>query len=196
MNANGILIQGFHEKQNHVKKICYQGINAYFQFPLTVMYDDESRKLTNEQQSKKVDDYFYVMLEFISNSDLYNRYVNQCKMLGIKFRALFIESNYSDEIWSDPLPKMELLGYEYCPIPIDEQVITDMDWYEPFSKYHQKLNKYGLFETYEDVFEFSNEYNKAMEDGYIGDGEVDLYICRVYQVIINNENGNMIFSDD
>ena len=33
-NANGVLIQALNEKTKFIKKLCYQGINAYFQYPL------------------------------------------------------------------------------------------------------------------------------------------------------------------
>lgn len=183
-NANGILIQGLNDKTNYIKNFSYQGLNAYFQYPLTCLNDKESRKLTNEQQSKLVADNLYQILEFISNSDLYVRYLNKCNQKKIEIRVLFVESAYSDEIWGEELPEMEFLGYEYCPIPIDGQVITDMDWYEPFSDYWEKLNEYGLFDSYEDALEFAKVYDKAMEDGKVGDGEVDTYICRISRVIL------------
>lgn len=182
-NANGILVQGLNDKTKYIKNFTYEGINAYFQYPLTGENDNESRRLTNEQQSKEISNNQYVSLEFISNFDLYERYLRRCMELQIKIRVLFIESEYSSEIWREDLPSMKFLGYEYCPIPVDEQVITDMDWYEPFSKYWEKLNKYGLFDTYADVIEFVKEYNQAIENEKIGDGEMDAYICRVSQVV-------------
>lgn len=180
--ANGILIQGLDDKTNYIKNFGYKGINAYFQYPLTDANDSESRSLTNEQQSKEISDNQYVSLEFISDIDLYERYVKRCIEMKIEIRALFIESDYSNEIWKGTLPQMNFLGYEYCPIPIDEQVITDLDWYEPFSKYWEKLNKYGLFDSYTDVIEFVNEYTQVFLDEKIGDGEMDAYICRVSQI--------------
>lgn len=183
-NANGVLIQALNEKTKFIKKICYEGINAYYQYPLIGLRDIESRRLTDEQLYRSVSDGLAVSLEFISNSDLYMRYLNKCKAMQIEVRALFIESAYSDEIWKDELPQMNVMGYEYCSIPIDEQIITDMDWYEPFSKYHNKLNQYGLFDSYEDALEFVQEYNVAMEEGHIGDGEMDAYICRVSEIVL------------
>ena len=68
--------------------------------------------------------------------------------MKIEIRALFIESEYVDEVYKYELTQTRFLGYEYCPIPIDEQIITDLDWYEPFSVYLNKMNKYGLFDSY------------------------------------------------
>ena len=183
-NANGILIQGLNDKTHYIKNFSYQGINAYFQYPLVGVNDSESRRLTDEQQSKKVSENLYLSQEFISDVGLYTRYLKKCEEMQIKVRALFIESGYSDEILQDELPKMTFLGYEFCPIPIDEQIITDMDWYKPFSNYWGKLNKYGLFDSYDNVLQFASEYNKVIDDGKIGDGEMDAYICRISQIVL------------
>ena len=104
--------------------------------------------------------------------------------MKMNIRALFIESKYSIETWSAPLPRMKFLGYEYCPIPVDEQIITDMDWYMPFSKYWNTLNAYGLFNTYGEVLEFVNDYEQAFFAEKVGDGYMDAYICRVSQICI------------
>ena len=93
LNANGILIQGLDEHTDFINNFVYDGINAYFRFPLTAFCDSESRDLTSEQQSKKISGDSYAILEFISDYGLYERYVKKCNELGIKFRALFIESN-------------------------------------------------------------------------------------------------------
>ena len=183
-NANGIVIQGLNDKTHFIKNFSYQGINAYSQYPLVGVNDSESRRITNEQQSKKLSNNLYLSQEFISDIGLFTRYLKKCDEMQIKVRALFVESGYSDEIWKDEFPKMIFLGYEYCPIPIDEQIITDMDWYKPFSNYWGKLNRYGLFNSYDDVLEFASEYNKVMAGGEIGDGEMEAYICRVSQVVL------------
>lgn len=182
-NSNGILIQGLNDKTNFIRNFTYQGINAYFQFPLTYITENECRKLTEEQQFKEISNNQYISLEFISDLDLYKKYLKKCIDMKIEIRALFIESEYVDEVWKYELPQTKFLGYEYCPIPIDEQIITDMDWYEPFSVYLNKLNKYGLFDSYADVLAFSNEYNKAVGNNKIGDGGVKAYICKVSQIV-------------
>lgn len=183
MNANGILIQGLNDKTNFINNFDYQGINAFFQFPLTYENDNECRKITNEQQSKKISDNHYISLEFIADNDLYERYIKKCNEMQIDYRILFIESDYTNELWNNDLPKLEFLGYEYCPIPIDEQVVTDMDWYKPFSKYWKHLNQFGLFDSYDRAKEFANEYLNAMKEGTIGDGEMNAYICKVSRVV-------------
>ncbi len=152
-------------------------------YPLLGINDDACRALTDEQQSYKVSENSYLILEFISNADLYQRYMQKCREMKLRVRVLFVESEYSAEIWNEEHPKTVFLGYEYCPVPIDDQVATDLDWYEPFSCYREKLNEHGLFNSYEDAENFVMEYHKAMEDGFIGDGEIQAYIFRVSEVI-------------
>lgn len=183
-NANGVLVQGTNDKNCIINNFKYLGINAFYQYPLMCINDAQCRELTNEQQFKQVTDNQYLNLEFISDINLYERYIKMCYDKKISIRALFIESGYSEEIWNGPLPQMKFIGYEYTPIPIDEQIITDIDWYPPFSKYWRKLNKYGLFNTYDEVKEFKHEYDSAFSNEKVGDGEMDTYICRVSEICI------------
>ena len=185
-NANGILIQSLDEQTRYVTKFLYSGINAYFLYPLVAFSDRESKILTYEQQTRQIAKNKYLSLDFITNSDLFERYVKKCKEMDIPIRTLFIESSYEKELWDGELPEKEFIGYEYCPLPIDEQIITDMDWYTPFIKYHKKLNQHGLFDEYDIVQEFAYDYSKAFDQGMVGDGNMDAYICKVY--LINDTN--------
>lgn len=185
MYNNGILIQATNEPTAIVKNFIYSGINAFWNFPLTWVNDLESRRLTKEQQSKEIEPSIFMNLEFISNEDLYKRYIVKCKSLGLECRVLFIQSMYEQETWVGEIPNMEFLGYEYCPIPIDDQIITDLDWYKPFREHIVKLNEHGLFKTYDDANNFSLDYNIAFNNGKIGDGEANNYICKVFKVILD-----------
>ena len=178
-NYNGILVQDINEPTRFVKRFKYLGINAFWQFPLRWIDDREARELTKEQSSKEVAENSYVSLEFISNSFLYQRYIKKCKELKLSFRVLFIQSSYEIEVWEENLPNLNFLGYEYCSIPLDEQIITDMDWYEPFTVHVKKLNEYGLFNTYDDALQFADDYNNAFRTGEIGDGDADNYIIKI-----------------
>ena len=181
-NPNGILVQGLNDRTNFVKNFPYTGMNAFYSFPLLDRKDPECRELTWQQQFSKTNGNLLVS-ELITDADFYQRYINKCAELQIPVRSLFIESSYSLEIWNDPLPDMELMGYEYCPMPVDEQIITDMDWYQGFSRFWPMLNAYGLFNTVEDVKGFVEAYNCAYLADEVGDGEADMYICRVSIVL-------------
>jgi hypothetical protein len=99
------------------------------------------------------------------------------------YRLLFICSDYTDEVWDAPLPPMTLLGYECCEIPFDNCCIYDLlEDEQYFLEHRQKLNEYGLFSDEAACRAFRDEYNRLLSEDKVGDGEVDLYICAVYEV--------------
>lgn len=182
MNCNGCIVQEVNDKNNIVETFNYLGIKAYHSYPLMWVNDSESRALTKEQFSKEVSKDCYQILEFISNEDLLNRYVNACVQRDIDVRTLLIESEYDEELWRGCTPNIEFLGYEYCSIPFDEQIITDFDLYAPLSGFKNDLNKYGLFDSYEKAEEFRYLYDWYWANGYIGDGTMNTYIFKVSEV--------------
>ena len=183
MYPNGMLVQALNEKTSFIKHFPYYGIMAYHSFPLIGRTDEESRKLTDLQLFIKTENDPRIVNEFITDPGLFRRYTDKCVELQIACRVLLIESDYAGEKWEGSLPNRKVLGYEYCPIPIDEQIITDMDWYRGFAKYWPKLNPYGLFDTYEEIARFVVEYNRAFTAHEVGDGPMDAYICRESQVL-------------
>ena len=185
--SNGAIVQQLNMPTDYISSSCvnYLGINAFYQHPLCGESDSEARLLSEEVLFIKTDDELFLPLEFISNSDLLYRYVLACVRLNIPIRVLFIESTYPFEKWKETLPSMRFIGYEYCEIPFDSQIITDLDWYEPFKKFHNILNEYGLFATLEDALRFKSEYDYEFDKGHIGDGEMSTYVCKVYEVDIN-----------
>jgi len=182
-NFNGALIQDYKAKTNYVKSFNYLGVNAFHSFPLIGRTENDAQLLTREQMFGGNECNRFIPLEFISNKDLYERYVNKCNELNISFRTVFVESDYSDEVWNGLDMKKKVLGYEYCPMPIDEQIITDLDWYPKFECFRKKLNEYGLFKTYEEAKEFRTAYDLAFQKGLIGDGAFEGYIFCVSEVI-------------
>lgn len=182
MTKNGIIVQDLSSPTGYISGFKYNGINAFHQYPLMEIQDEECRRLTDAVLFKPTSDGMFESLEFISDSGIFREYMNKCAEMNKKIRALFIESDYEHEVWNAPLPELEFLGYEYCEIPFDCQIITDFDWYEPFKRFYPMLNEYGVFDTLEDVTEFKKAYDVAFEKGDIGDGDMDTYICRVYEV--------------
>ncbi len=102
-----------------------------------------------------------------------------------------IASDYDMEIWQEPLPPMRFLGYEYSPMPLDVQIISDIEWHKPFETYRQLLNEHGLFSSYEHAVEFAKVYQSVAAMGEVGDGLEDAYICRVSEV----ESSNMCIEE-
>ena len=181
---NGILIQDLQYPAFSLKRIKgkYLGVSSFYAEPLLTIRDLECQKLNDEATKIRFSDGYSTFLEFIPNLDILYRYLMKCKELNIGIRLLYIESDYPDEVCDYDFEDKKFLGYEYCEIPFDSQVITDFDWYEPLHKYYDLLNEYGLFNTVEDAEKFKAAYDDAFQKGYIGDGDMDTYIFKIYSV--------------
>lgn len=184
---NGYLIQDLNKPTNYIQTFKYFGINSYNHFPLSTINNKKCQELTDLQSIKTDTDGCNQFLEFISNNNLYEDYINCCFENGISIRVLFCESTYKNEVFSDSLPEMKFLGYEYCPIPLDEQIITDLDCFELFKIHKSKLNKFGLFNTFDDVLLFKKAYDEFVVNEIIGDGLECSYIFKVYEVNVKSK---------
>ena len=176
---NGFIIQDTLSPTLLTKSFDYKGINAYFDYPLTAVNDRQCRIISDKISSRKLEDDEYQILEFISDAKAYREYVKLCCEHGISTRSLFVESDYDREIWNGETPELKFIGYEYCPVPIDDQIITDLDWCENFSQHINKLNEYGMFQNIEDALAFKNDYTEAYNYGIVGDGDLDAHIFKV-----------------
>lgn len=114
--------------------------------------------------------------------DLAVEYNVICRENAIDIRNLFIESCYSDELWNGVIPKTTFLGFEYCTIPFDCQIVTDMEWYEPFHLFRSKLNANGLFDSYEDAVEFKRAYDDAVKKNEVGDDNPPCFIFKISEL--------------
>ena len=181
---NGIFIQDLQYPAFSLKRIKgkYIGVSSFYGDPLLSIPDPECQKIYDEATWKRLDDEYSILLQFIPNLDILYRYLIKCKELNIGIRLLYVESDYPDEVCDYDFEDKKFLGYEYCEIPFDSQVITDFDWYEPLHKYYDLLNEYGLFNTLEDAEKFKAAYDDAFQKGYIGDGDMDTYVFKLYEV--------------
>jgi len=179
---NGWLVQDVDSPLISIKNFKYIGINAFDSYPLLHEHDKECKMLSDEQMYKRIGSNQFQILEFIGNSDLLHKYINMCNTKKINYRVLFIQSNYDEEISPEEnLDNLDFLGFEYCCIPIDEQIITDLDWCLQLKKFYSKLNINGLFENYEDALEFKTEYDNLFHQGIIGDGDFDGFVMKVFK---------------
>lgn len=181
---NGYLIQDLNKPTNYIKTFKYFGISSYSNFPLSTINSKNCQELTDLQSIKTDADGCNQFLEFISNKELYEDYINCCFENEISIRVLFCESTYKNEVFLDNIPEMNFLGYEYCPVPLDEQIITDLDCFEHLKLYKSKLNKFGLFDIFDDVLLFKKAYDEFVDNEIIGDGLECSHIFKVYAVIV------------
>ncbi len=180
---NGWLVQETNCKMLKTSSFVYNGVNAYDSYPLMHVNDIECKKLSNEQAMKPLGNNENQMLEFISDKDLLQRYVRMCINKNIQIRILFIQSDYTNEMCDEvPCDNFKFLGYEYCCIPIDDQIITDLDWCQKLQNFHSKLNENGLFDSYKEADNFKKTYISLFHKGDIGDGDFDGFIMKVWEI--------------
>ena len=186
MYRNGILIQG----KNKLNKIIidkepenwYCGMHRFYDDPLLHVSDVECIDIQRERMFELADTNPEICNQFISNLSLAKRYISKCIELQLDVRVLFIESQYPYEIWNDEIPELVCLGYEVTEIPLGIMTLYDL-FYDPrFEQYKNQLNEHGLFSNEIDAHNFMNTYKPLLELGVVGDGNVDLYVCRVYEV--------------
>lgn len=202
MQPNGIIIQDtscnniFFDSyiDKGVMKNNYKGVHRFCTFTLGDVKDKDSanRSLFDkirwsdsenfEMTKYMIDNQLIPVNEFIHNIELAKEYIQRCNEHHIPSRALFIESDFPCELWKGLIPNKFFLGYEVCEIPIDPWTLLDLFNREQFKKYRSLLNENGLFKSEEDAAEFMKDYKEQLSQGLVGDGDVDLYVCRVFEV--------------
>ena len=183
---NGFLVQGLYEIPSVMEDIInacgYLGLSARHSDPLMDLTDRESRELSREATWFEVSPGMYQMLEFISDPDILLRYLKACREREIPIRLLFAESDYDQEVWTGPDVPKRCIGFEYSPVPIDNQIIGDLYCCEFLAPFLKRLNSYGLFFTQEEAAAFKNAYDWAFAAGIIGDGDMEAHIFCLYEV--------------
>ena len=183
---NGFLVQGLYEippvMEDIINACGYLGLSARNSDPLLSLPDRESRELSKAATWREVSPGMYQMLEFISDPDILLRYLKACREREISIRLLFAQSDYSQEVWTGPDIPKQCIGFEYSPVPIDNQIIGDLYCVEPLAPFLKRLNSYGLFFTQEEATQFKNAYDQAFAEGTIGDGDMEAHIFCLYEV--------------
>lgn len=190
LTPNGFLIQDLTVEDPTFKQFLskndYRGVHRYAQDPLTdqgLCRDPAVRELRDRRFSRPAGEGYWYINEFVSDPVLLRDYLEGCHVYGRPCRLLFICSDYTDEVWNAPLPSMTLLGYECCEIPFDNYCIYELlEGGRYFAEHRAKLNEYGLFPAEEDCAAFRDEYSRLLAEDKVGDGEVELFVCAVYEV--------------
>lgn len=164
----------------------YQGVHAYFDDPLRspeLQNNRECREIEHRHLFRDLGDGFSQYLNFVDNQAFLDEYLALCKKYNKPYRLLFVYSNWNAQIWSDPLPPMKLLGYEYCELPWELSCLLELAENPLFEQYRAKLNADGLFDTYEDAADFGVLYSSLLKEDKVGDGDACLFVCAVYEVL-------------
>ncbi|HEX3045152.1 MAG TPA: hypothetical protein VHY08_10375 [Bacillota bacterium] len=174
-NFNGLIIQKLNDLNNVCPLTSYMGLERYQSWPLEDRTDEQSKKLTEETEERWFN-YFYgesnekYALAVVPSMEYISRYLNTCKNYNLKVRVLHIETEREEPQWEGPPLDKTFLGYEYA---------TSQNFYSPLSddlfglstppslvNSKSVLNKYGLFNTEEDLISYIENRNKAIGEGY------------------------------
>ena len=137
------------------------------------------------QFSKQIGENAFQFLNFITSVEFALHLIKKCCEKNILLRALFVESDgYTEEIWENAIPERSFLGYEVMEIPLDPWTLLDLANREQYERYREALNENGLFKTEETAAAFRETYRRELEAGLVGDGPVDLFLCRIYEVAL------------
>lgn len=187
---NGYIVQDAGSDQYRTKSPFfapkgYIGIHRFITFPLTLCQSDPvCRELSEKQSWRKISDNLFQLLEFISDEELLKQYVEACHGKSIPVRCLYIESDYEDEICQEKPQNIRFIGYEVTEIPFSNMTLCDLAINERFENYRQLLNENGLFANEGDAFKFKTEYKALLDQDLVGDGNVDVFVCAVYETDI------------
>ena len=187
---NGILVQNIEEKniflQKYASSFLYHGVHEFSELPLAgIKNDREAAELFDKQIAKQLGENAYQFTEFFTEKGLLKAYIGKCQALQISLRLLFVESDgYTEEIWENAIPERSFLGYEVMEIPLDPWTLLDLANREQYGRYRKALNENGLFKTEETAAAFRETYRRELEAGLVGDGPVDLFLCRIYEVAL------------
>ena len=189
---NGLYIQDINKEHSMLRDFLgttlkqYAGINRFF-YPFFSEDEDEdfNRTYWKVHYSEPDADNMKQLYFFINDKNNAKKYIDMCKSRGISMRFLFVQSTYKDEIWNGNVPEGKFLGYEVDELASDPYTLMDLfglNNADLYRKYVARLNEYALFETEEDAVAFKQEYERDLAEGLIGDGDVDLYICKLYEI--------------
>lgn len=187
---NGLIIQdSLHKSQmpydsNKLAPImnCYCGVHKYA-LPYETNEDEGFwAAYRNVEWSEPFPDGTRILYHFANNISTAKEFIDCCKSRNYILRYLFIQSTFGDEIWNGEFPKGDFLGYEICEIPFDAYTFFEVFMNDRYNEYAFKLNENGLFKTEVDALAFKREYERDLAAGIVGDGEVDLYVCKIYEV--------------
>jgi len=187
---NGILVQNIEEKniflQKYASSFLYHGVHEFSELPLAgIKNDREAAELFDKQIAKQLGEKAYQFTEFFTEKGLLKAYIGKCQALQISLRLLFVESDgYTEEIWENAIPERSFLGYEVMEIPLDPWTLLDLANREQYERYREALNENGHERAGHPGEAETGTYRRELEAGLVGDGPVDLFLCRIYEVAL------------
>jgi hypothetical protein len=158
---------------------AYLGLGRYYlPWPLQLENDTLSKQLTAE-----IEKWFDIDIihnppendfDIVPERKICTRYVQHCRSKGIRIRTLFCRSELEKPLWDSPLPKINILGYDYCTgVPyystIPDDLLDPVTEYLDHSLYKEllqcgeKLNSNKLYDNENDIRTYIEKRKEVME---------------------------------
>jgi hypothetical protein len=171
---NGLLVQDL-SKINLQSSTNYLGIERFHSWPLSCKTDIASKTLTEEAEDKWFN-YFYdrkqtkYSLAVVPSIEYIQRYLSVCQKYKLNVRVLFVETDREDPVWDGPYYHNKFLGFDYGTTQDFFSVLYD-DMYGKedislFIPLKLALNKYGLFNTENELNSYINAREEAIKEGH------------------------------
>lgn len=138
---------------------------TYSSWPLSCITDNEiACKFTDE-----ADDRWFTkfdMQEIAPESDYVKRYVDYCRKININAEILLAESFDNEFEIRDKYETSEVLGFDCIGTVYYSYLRTEFEFFkDDLEKKNIKLNKNGLFDTFEEASDFVELREKAISSG-------------------------------
>ena len=190
LNNNGYLVKALsnspYEPFISISK-NYKGIGVFFSWPLSDKVDAISKTIENEA-SEKYFNYEEAVFWLIPDKKFLLLYMNHCKKLGMETLILRVETKLENQQADDELEVSEVLGFDLADNVDFSYLAYDMGCLnnptiselKVFEQSKLKLNKNGLFDTYEDAVDHLEIRNKIVEQGIdIEHSDSEIYPLRL-----------------
>lgn len=161
---SGYIVQQLQNDSCLAANPMYKGVERFQSWPLKRMSDKTSIELEEEAWNK----WFSCTdsIETVTDKNFLLRYVLHCCYNNIDTVIIKVETSRSNTAEPDELHVIEVLGFD-CIVGSDLSYlnVTEECLKKYFFKTYRKLNKNGLCENAEDVYEFLQDYNDLLKQG-------------------------------
>lgn len=161
---NGYVVMGLQKNESSSTLVNFRGVEGFVAWPLRNYNDSLSKSLEDEAW----DNWFGYedVLEVVPQNDYLFRYVNHCKSNKINTIIMQIESPKCNQITTEPLEIIEVLGYD-CITGVQLSYLNLLPDFlkKHFPTTYLKLNSNGLCDNIEDIYFFLDTYNFLLSQG-------------------------------
>lgn len=161
---SGYIVQQINDSASLAANSIYKGVEFFSSWPLKRLTDRTSIELEEEAWKKWFG--YTDSIETVTDKNYLFRYVSHCCNNDIDTTIIKVETLKSNIVEPDELSVIKVLGFD-CIVGSNLSYLnlTEDCLKNLFNKTYNKLNKNGLCETADDVFEFLKDYNCLLKQG-------------------------------